>query len=153
MLNRITIAGRLTRDPELKQSQGGILYSKITLAVDRDYKDKEDNKITDFISAQSWKKQAEYLCTYFGKGDMVLIDGRLKNERWQTNDGEKKDNWIIEVEHIYGINTTGNGTSKGTQESMFNAPPKTPTPAPTNDGIPEGFVITDSNAEDDDLPF
>ena len=152
MLNRITIAGRLTRDPELKQTTSGTLFTKITLAVERNYKDKDNNKITDFISAQMWKKQAEYMCVYFNKGDMVIVDGSLKNERWQDDKGEKRDNWIIEVEHIYGISTTGNGATAGKQESMFQTP-SAPPPTQTGDSLPQGFVVTDSNADDDDLPF
>ena len=77
MLNKIFIMGRLTRDPELRQTQTGTAVASFTLAVDRDFKDKETGeKKADFINVVAWRSTAEFVSRYFTKGRMAVVEGR-----------------------------------------------------------------------------
>ena len=78
MLNRITVMGRLVRDPELRHTQSGIPVCSITIACDRDYKDADGSKSTDFIDIVAWRNTAEFISKYLSKGRMAVIDGRLQ---------------------------------------------------------------------------
>ena len=76
MLNKIFIMGRLTRDPELRQTQTGTAVASFTLAVDRDFKDKETGeKKADFINVVAWRSTAEFVSRYFTKGRMAVVEG------------------------------------------------------------------------------
>ena len=97
MLNRITIMGRLTRDPELRRTQSGVAVTGFTLAVDRDFGEKE----TDFIDCVAWKNTAEFVSKYFAKGRMAIVSGRLQMREWQDKDGNKRKNAEVVADSIY----------------------------------------------------
>ena len=79
MLNHIVIMGRLTKDPELRTTQSGVSVTSFTLAVDRDFKNKDSGeKSTDFIDVVAWRQTAEFVCKYFSKGRMAVAEGRLQ---------------------------------------------------------------------------
>ena len=78
MLNHIVTMGRLVRDPELRHTQSGIPVTSFTIACDRDYKDANGDKATDFIDVVAWRNTADFVSRYFTKGRMAVIDGRLQ---------------------------------------------------------------------------
>ncbi|MFR9224460.1 MAG: single-stranded DNA-binding protein, partial [Flavonifractor plautii] len=83
MLNRIILMGRLTRDPELRQTQSGASVANFSLAVDRDFKDKQTGeKPTDFIDIVAWRSSAEFVSRFFTKGRMAVVEGRLQLRDW-----------------------------------------------------------------------
>ena len=74
MLNRIVMMGRLTRDPELRHTQAGTAVASFTVAVDRDFKDKETGeRKTDFIDCVAWRSTGEFVAKYFAKGRMAVV--------------------------------------------------------------------------------
>ena len=73
MLNRIIIMGRLTRDPELRHTQSGTAVASFSLAVDRDFKNQNGEKETDFIDVVAWRNSAEFVSRYFAKGRMAVV--------------------------------------------------------------------------------
>ena len=75
MLNHIVTMGRLVRDPELRHTQSGIPVCSFTVACDRDYKDANGDKTTDFIDIVAWRNTADFVSRYFTKGRMAVIDG------------------------------------------------------------------------------
>jgi len=76
MLNRIVIMGRLARDPELRRTQSGTAVASFTLAVDRDFKDKQTGeRATDFIDVVAWRQTGEFVSRYFSKGRMAVVEG------------------------------------------------------------------------------
>ena len=90
MLNRIVLMGRLTRDPELRQTQSGASVANFSLAVDRDFKDKQTGeKTTDFIDIVAWRQTAEFVSRFFTKGRMAVVEGRLQIRDWTDKDGNK----------------------------------------------------------------
>ena len=90
-LNRVVIMGRLTRDPELRRTQTGTAVTSFSLAVDRDFKSRESGeKATDFIDVVAWRQTAEFVCQYFAKGRMAVVEGRLQIRDWEDKEVEKQ---------------------------------------------------------------
>ncbi len=89
MLNQIVLVGRLVRDPEIKESEGGHKYTNITLAVPKGYKNEQGEYETNFIDLKLWKGVAENTAEYCKKGDLLGVKGRV-DTRFYENDGEKK---------------------------------------------------------------
>lgn len=87
-MNEFNVIGRLTKDPEIKELENGSKVSNITLAIDREYKDKENNKITDFIDFALWNKDAEKLMLFSKKGAMVHLSGTMELKEIEV--GEQK---------------------------------------------------------------
>ena len=88
MLNRITLMGRLTRDPELRYTQTGLPVCRFSVACERDYKSGGE-KATDFIDIVAWRGTAEFVSKYLAKGRMAVVDGRLQLQNWTDRDGNK----------------------------------------------------------------
>lgn len=102
MLNHITIMGRLTRDPELKTTNSGIPVVSFSLAVDRDFADKESGERgVDFIDVVAWRHTAEFVSRYFTKGRMAVVSGRLQTRNWTDKDGNKRKSVEIVADNVY----------------------------------------------------
>lgn len=102
MLNRICIMGRITRDLELRRTQDGTAVTSFTVAVDDDFKNKATGeKKTYFLDVVAWRQSAEFVCQYFGKGRMVVVEGKLTVRDWKDKDGNKRRNAEIIAENIY----------------------------------------------------
>ena len=118
MLNRIILMGRLTRDPELRQTQSGASVANFSLAVDRDFKDKQTGeKTTDFIDIVAWRSSAEFVSRFFTKGRMAVVEGRLQLRDWTDKDGGKRRSAEVVAEHVYF------GDSKRSESDTASAPP------------------------------
>lgn len=102
MLNKIFLMGRLTRDPELRNTQAGIPVASFSLAVERDFKDKQSGeKVTDFIDIVAWRQTAEFVSRYLTKGRMAVVEGRLQMRDWTDKDGKKRRNAEVLADHVY----------------------------------------------------
>lgn len=97
MLNNITLMGRLTRDPELKQTNSGTSVCAFTVACDRDFGEKQ----TDFIDIVAWRQTAEFVSKYFTKGSMAVVTGRLQIRDWTDKDGNKRKAAEVVADHVY----------------------------------------------------
>lgn len=92
MINQVVLMGRLTRDIELRHTGTGTPVCNFTIAIDNGY---GDNKRTDFIGCLAWNKTAEFAHSYFQKGQMIIVIGRLQTRTWEGKDGKK--NYVTEV--------------------------------------------------------
>lgn len=102
MLNKIFAMGRLTRDPELRRTQSGTPVTSFTLAVDRDFKDKQTGeRATDFIDVVAWRSTGEFVSRYFTKGRMAVVEGRLQIRDWTDKDGNKRRSAEVVADRIY----------------------------------------------------
>ncbi|GAW93710.1 single-stranded DNA-binding protein [Calderihabitans maritimus] len=90
MLNRVILIGRLTRDPELRYTTGGVAVASFTLAVDRPYTNQQGERDTDFIRIVCWRKLAETCANNLNKGRLVAVDGRLQIRNWEGQDGQRR---------------------------------------------------------------
>lgn len=102
MLNRIVLMGRMVRDPELRRTQSGTPVSSFTLAVDRDFKDKQTGeRATDFIDVVAWRQTGEFVSRYFSKGRMAVVEGRLQMRDWTDKDGNKRRSAEVVADQVY----------------------------------------------------
>ena len=102
MLNHIVIMGRLTHDPELRRTASGTAVTSFSVAVDRDFPNKESGqKETDFIDCVAWRSTGEFVSKYFQKGSMAVVDGRLQIRSWTDNNGNKRRTAEIVANSVY----------------------------------------------------
>ena len=113
MLNKIFIMGRLTRDPELRRTQNGTAVAGFALAVDRDYKNADGTKETDFIEVVAWRSSAEFVSKYFTNGRMAIVEGRLQIRDWTDKDGNKRRNAEVVADNVYFGDSKKEGDSSG----------------------------------------
>lgn len=85
MHNHVILTGRLTADPELRQTPSGVFVCRFSLAVQRRYNKNSEERETDFIDIEAWRGTAEFISKYFHKGDLMDISGRLKTSRWKDD--------------------------------------------------------------------
>lgn len=90
MMNVICLNGRLTADPELKNTPNGVSVCSFTIAVDRNIKGKDGEKQTDFINCVAWRNTAEFVSKYFGKGKMIAVVGELQSRKYTDKDGNNR---------------------------------------------------------------
>ena len=100
MLNKIVLQGRLTRDPEMRQTASSQNVTSFSLAVDRDFNNNGERQ-TDFIDCVAWRNTAEFVSRYFVKGQLVAIVGRLQIREWTDKDGNRRQTAEIVVENAY----------------------------------------------------
>lgn len=101
MLNKIVIMGRLTRDPELRRTQSGVSVTSFSLAVERDFKNPDGSRETDFIEVVAWRNTAEFASKYFSKGRMAVVEGRFQIRDWTDKEGNKRRSAEVLAESIY----------------------------------------------------
>lgn len=137
-MNRVTLIGRLTRDPDVKYTQGiqPMVVAHYTLAVDRPYaKDREQT--ADFINCVAFGKNGEFAKNYLHKGTKIAIEGRIQTGSYTDKEGRKVYTTDIVVEHHEFCESRGNGNGGNNQ------------PAPDADG----FTNIPDNVDSDILPF
>ncbi len=96
-MNKVQLLGRLTSDPELRQTQSGIASCKFTIAVDRGFKNKQGEREADFISCIAWKNTAEFISRYWSKGKMIAIDGSLRTGSYQDRNHSDVTHYTTDV--------------------------------------------------------
>ena len=147
MLNKIIVMGRLTADPILKTTPSGTPVTSFTIACDRDFKNGNGEKETDFIEVVAWRNTAEYICKFFTKGRMAVVSGRLQIRNYTDKDGNKRKAAEIVSDAVYF------GDSKVIEENAK---------APYNANLPhysgnqqgnEDFTEVDFAKDSSDLPF
>jgi single-strand DNA-binding protein len=158
MFNKVIIMGRIANDLELRSTPQGASVLTFSVAVERRYQVKGEEKKTDFFNVVAWRNEAEFISRYFSKGRMILIEGEL-----QTRSYVDKNNNTVRVTEIVADRATFTGEKNATQSSPYqnypgNAAPAAPAhPAENSNTAPavsQGSVsdFTES-ADDDDYPF
>ena len=152
-LNKVSIMGRITADPELRYvGANSIPTVSFGIACQRDFKNKGTGENeTDFFNCTAWRGTAEFITKYFEKGRMIVIDGRLQRHDYEK-DGVKHQNVFINVENAYfgdSMNETGTHAAQG----QTTAPAPTPTPAPAPAPVTDVDGFMDMLPDDDGLPF
>ncbi len=133
-MNKAILIGRLTRDPEVRYTDGGTSIARLTLAVDRRYK-QEGGQTADFISCIAFGKTAEFIERYFKQGSKIAADGRIQTGSYTNKDGVKVYTTDVVIENVEFAESKSSGTHQYE-------------PSPYGDGfmnIPDGI--------DEELPF
>jgi single-strand DNA-binding protein len=147
-MNKVILMGRLTRDPEVRYSQGAnpIAITRYTLAVNRVFK-RDGEPDADFINIVAFGKTGEFAGRYFKKGQMVAVSGRLQIRTYDDQDGKRQYFTEVVVDDQYFAE------SKASTDAYAGNDSRPSTPAPSNDSA-DGFMpIDNSFDDDDDLPF
>ena len=90
MLNKVVIMGRLTAAPELRHTASGIAVTSFCIACERSYVKAGTERATDFIDVVAWQKTAEFICRYFGKGSMIIVEGELQTRTYTDKTGNNR---------------------------------------------------------------
>ena len=139
--NKVILVGNLTRDPELRVTGTGLSICKIGLAVNRSYtsKDGESKDETTYVDVDAFGKQAEILGKYMQKGRPLMVEGRLKLDQWESNDGQKRSKLGVVLESFQFLGGRDDNALRNTSASDSN------TQAASNSTQEEPF--------DGDVPF
>ncbi len=143
--NKVIIGGRLTGDPELKQTPSGVSVVNFTVAVNRRFNKDGEESVADFFTVTAWRQTAEFICKYFRKGSSISIVGNLQSKSWTDQDGNKHYSVSIEVEEASFVDSKSEAPVAVQQASSTPAP----MPIYTGESAPNFEAI----ADDEDLPF
>ena len=139
MYNKVIIMGRVTVDPELRQTQNGHSVTSFGIAVDRPFTGKDGTKEVDFLEVVAWRGTAEFICKWFKKGMPILVDGSIQTRQYADKNGNDRKMYEIVAD---SVSFTG---SKMNEVSDFEPKPQTPKTEDTTD-----FAEIEDNG---DLPF
>lgn len=143
--------GRLTRDPETRVTASGLTICKLGLACSRAYatKDGERKEETTFIDVDAFGKQAEVITKYMRKGRPIMVEGRLKLDQWESNDGQKRSKLGVVLETFQFLGSRDDAASGDAGQSYERSSP----PARNQDTAANNSSVSDADAFDDDVPF
>lgn len=154
MFNKVILMGRITHDLELKTTASGANVCTFSIAVDRRFQNKGEEKKSDFFTIVAWRQQADFVCRYFGKGRMIMVEGELQTRSYTDKNGAN-----VRVTEIIAdrLTFTGEKAQGGTYSDSYSAPaPSAPAqysapvaPAPAAAPV-SSFSASES---DDDYPF
>lgn len=139
-VNKVVLAGRLTRDPELRYTPSGTAVCRMSLAATRYYKGREGDKReeTTFVEVTVWEKTAEYCGQRLKQGRPVLVEGRLRSDSWEDKTtGQKRSKLEIQAQRVQELDWAEDRSAGGGSQ-----PPSRPEPRHLEEPIPE-----------DDIPF
>ncbi|NCO35607.1 MAG: single-stranded DNA-binding protein [Armatimonadetes bacterium CG2_30_59_28] len=143
MVNRIVLIGRLTRDPELRYTPSGLPVVNFTLAVDRNFKNAQGEKETDFVRCIAWRQRAEFVANYLTKGRLAAVDGRLQIREYTTQDGQRRTIAEVVADNVYGLDRP-----KEAAPGVEDIPPPDDTASGSAGGLGDEFDGTDPFADE-----
>jgi len=159
-MNKVILMGRLTKDPEVKQTPSNIAVCSFTVACDRRFKTQNGERQTDFISCVAWRQQATLLGNYFHKGSRIAVVGTLQSRSYDDQSGQKRYVTEVVVDEIEFIDTKADGQNYSGAPAQQGAPaaqqapaaqvPQTPPPAQQ---IDPGFEASMDSDDSSSLPF
>lgn len=169
-LNKVILGGRLTQNPELKQTQSGVMVLSFSIAVNRRYASKNDDGSrnqpeADFINCVAWRQQAEFISRYFHKGSCICIVGNIQTRTYNDQQGNKRYVTEVVVDESYFVDSKSENQGSFDQgynpgyapqnygnapQPQYSTPAAQPTaPAAQQNGAPQ-FELIDT---EDELPF
>ena len=153
-MNKVILLGRLTKDPEVKQTPSNIAVCSFTVACDRRFKSQNGERQSDFINCVAWRQQATLLGQYFHKGSRISIVGSLQSRSYDDQNGQKRYVTEVVVDEIEFVDTKSEGSSQGSYSapasSTASVVAQTPPPAQQ---IDPGFEASMDSDDTSTLPF
>lgn len=150
--NRVILMGNLTRDPELKFLPSGSSVANFGIAMNESYTDQQGERkdTTCFVDVEAWGRQAEVVNEYFSKGSPILIEGSLKYDSWEAEDGTKRNRLKVRLYRFQFV-----GGRRDEDETGGGYADAQPAAAPTQqDSYQESpEAPSTSSSTDDDIPF
>jgi len=136
-INKVFLAGRLTRDPELRYTPDGTPVANLGLAVSRQYATSSGDKReeTCFVNVEVWRKQAEAISKYSGKGRPIYVEGRLRSRSWEADGGQRRSVVEVRADRIQFMDWVDRDQPAGSGSQKSDGPPSYDEP-PTDDDVP-----------------
>ena len=130
MLNVVVIMGRLVADPELRTTTSGVNLARFRIACDRNYS-RQTERQTDFLDVVAWRQQADFVCKYFQKGSLIIIEGSVQSRQYQDKNGNNRTGVEIVANNINfagpkSSNSNGGGAAYPASQPHQNAQPARP---------------------------
>ena len=160
MLNVVAIMGRLVADPELRTTPQGTNVCSFRIACDRGRRDANGQSVADWIDVVAWDRQAEFVCRYFQKGSLIVVDGRLQSRQYQDKTGANRTAVEVVANNINFAGPKSSNAGGGANYQNNSAPayqnaaparPAAVEAAPSySAGNADDFAVIDDS---DDLPF
>lgn len=120
MINNVILVGRLTRDIELKYTSSGLAVAQFTLAVARDFANQNGERETDFINCVMWRKSAETLANYAGKGSLIGVVGRIQTRSYDNQEGQRIYVTEVNAERFNFLEKKAENAQTNNQPSFSN---------------------------------
>jgi single-strand DNA-binding protein len=150
LLNRVVLVGRLTKDPDLRYTPNGVAVANFTLAVNRPFKNDGEQQ-ADFINCVVWRRPAENLANFMGKGSLVGVDGRVQTRSFDNQEGKKVYVTEIVADSVQFLETKGSQSgTQGNDRSNNNSSQSSNSGYDQDPFKDKGDPI---DIADDDLPF
>lgn len=134
MYNKMILVGRMTADPEMKSTPSGVSVCSFSVACDRQFKDKDGNRKSDFIPCVAWRSLAEFVVKYFQKGSPIGIEGSLETKTYTDKNGNKRTMYEVIADRAFFVGGKERNTS-------------------SNENASESEYDTADVESSDDLPF
>ena len=146
-LNKVVLAGRLTTDPELKQTPSGVSVVRVNLAINRRRRNSDANEQqqTDFITIVAWRQTAEFISKYFRKGSAMCVTGSIQTSTWTDQQGQKRYSTEVVIDDAMFVDSRNESGDMGGSDTYGAAPSYS-----SNVGSAPNF---EDHNTDDDLPF
>lgn len=157
--NKVILLGNLTRDPETRVTANGLTICKLGLATSRVYMSREGERKeeTTFVDIDAFGKQAEVLTKYLRKGRPLMVEGRLKLDQWETNEGQKRSKLGVILENFQFLGGGRDDDASGGNSSGYenSSPPRRSASSDASDSSSSSsYTSNDSGDElDEDVPF
>ena len=155
-MNKVLLVGRLTKDPELRTTPGGIAVTRFTIAVSQNYVNKSGERGTDFINCSAWGRQADNISKYCRKGSLVSAEGRIRTSNYDAQDGTKRYMTEVVCDTVNFLSSRSASSDSAPRDDFASDMPDMSTVAMETTDLTEdpfksfGEEITLSS---DDLPF
>ena len=149
MLNNISVMGRLTADPEVRQTPNGVSVCSFTIANDKDFK--RDGDAPNWIDCVAWRNNAEFIGKYFKKGSLIVVTGSLQTRQYQDKNGNNRKATEIVVNQQYFAESKR--SAEENQGAAFAPAQSAAQPAPVSYTSANASDFTVTGDAEDDLPF
>ena len=155
-MNKIILVGRLTKDPEVRTTSAGFNTVNFSVAVNRNFKNKDGNYDADFLPCVAFRQTADFISKFFKKGNMISLEGRVQTRNYDAQDGTKRYVTEVVVENVEFVGGK-NDSNSSSADAYVDAPAEAPIDEMPEYDIPTSDPYENYDKEvslsDNDLPF
>ena len=145
-LNKVVLAGRITKDVELKQTTAGVAVVTFSIAVNRKYASGNNQPQTDFFDVTAWRQTAEFISRYFRKGSSICVAGSLQTRSWEDKNGNKRTVVEIVADEAFFVDSKSETIADNAPYTSSPSPSVAPAPMPAQPKF-------EALSSEEDLPF
>ena len=151
-MNKVVLIGRLTADPEFRQTQSGVASCRFTVAVNRKFKNQSGEYDADFISCQAWRQTAEFVSRYFTKGKMIAVEGSLRTGSYQDRNHSDVTHYTTDV-FVDNVEFCGDKSSGQTSQPVPQTTAQNVVQQAQAQGVPTDLSDFEEILSDGSAPF